>query len=47
MLRRAIVPFLRTMLMHATKEQIELWASFDLKRMEAMEAYIAIRPEIT
>lgn len=34
---------LRTMLMHATKEQIELWASFDLKRMEAMDAYIAIR----
>ncbi|UVI27861.1 aminopeptidase [Paenibacillus spongiae] len=34
---------LRTMLMHATKEQIELWASFDLKRMEAMQGYIAIR----
>jgi aminopeptidase len=34
---------LRTMLMHATKEQIELWASFDLKRMEAMHGYIAIR----
>ncbi|MFC5652142.1 aminopeptidase [Paenibacillus solisilvae] len=34
---------LRTMLKHATKEQIELWASFDLKRMEAMDGYIAIR----
>ncbi|MCQ6560378.1 aminopeptidase [Paenibacillus mendelii] len=34
---------LRTMLQHATKEQIELWAEFDLKRMEAMQGYIAIR----
>ncbi|CAH1207106.1 Aminopeptidase PepS [Paenibacillus plantiphilus] len=34
---------LRTMLMHATKEQIELWASFDLRRMEAMHGYIGIR----
>ncbi|MFB9330589.1 aminopeptidase [Paenibacillus aurantiacus] len=34
---------LRTLLKHATKEQIELWASFDLKRMENMQGYIAIR----
>ncbi|BBH19619.1 aminopeptidase [Paenibacillus baekrokdamisoli] len=34
---------LRKMLQHATKEQMELWASFDLKRMEAMDGYIAIR----
>lgn len=34
---------LRSLLMHATREQIELWASFDLKRMEAMQGYIGIR----
>ncbi|WP_219837752.1 aminopeptidase [Paenibacillus sp. R14(2021)] len=34
---------LRAMLMNATEEQIELWASFDLKRMQAMQGYIAIR----
>ncbi|CAM4254185.1 aminopeptidase [Paenibacillus tarimensis] len=34
---------LRAMLMNATKEQMELWSSLDLKRMEAMDAYIAIR----
>lgn len=34
---------LRTMLMHATKEQIELWAELDLKRMEQMQGYIAVR----
>ncbi|MBO7744992.1 aminopeptidase [Paenibacillus sp. MWE-103] len=34
---------LRAMLMNATEEQIKLWASFDLKRMEAMQGYIAIR----
>jgi len=34
---------LRTMLLHATEEQMELWASFDLKRMEAMQGYIGIR----
>ncbi|MBD2846205.1 aminopeptidase [Paenibacillus sp. IB182496] len=34
---------LRTMLMHATKEQMELWAQFDLRRMEAMDGYIGIR----
>ncbi|QYR23672.1 aminopeptidase [Paenibacillus sp. sptzw28] len=34
---------LRTLLQHASKEQIEVWASYDLKRMEAMDAYIAVR----
>ncbi|GGD65244.1 aminopeptidase [Paenibacillus nasutitermitis] len=34
---------LRTLLQNATKEQMELWASFDLKRMEAMDGYIGIR----
>ncbi|NBD26408.1 aminopeptidase [Paenibacillus glycinis] len=34
---------LRSMLMNATEEQIELLASFDLKRMQAMQGYIAIR----
>ncbi|MFC4809981.1 aminopeptidase [Paenibacillus sp. GCM10023250] len=34
---------LRAMLMNATEEQIKLSASFDLKRMEAMQGYIAIR----
>ncbi|REK76365.1 aminopeptidase [Paenibacillus paeoniae] len=34
---------LRTMLKHATKEQIELWAKLDLERMKNMHAYIAVR----
>lgn len=34
---------LRALLKNATKEQMELWASFDLKRMEAMDGYIAVR----
>ena len=34
---------LRTQLMHATREQIELWAELDLARMKRMQGYIAIR----
>lgn len=34
---------LRTLLRHATKEQMELWAEFDLRRMQAMHGYIGIR----
>lgn len=34
---------LRSLLLHATEEQMKLWASWDLKRMEQMDAYIAIR----
>lgn len=34
---------LRTMLMHATQEQIELWASLDLERMKQMHGYIGVR----
>lgn len=34
---------LRTMLMHATKEQMELWSSLDLERMKQMQGYIAVR----
>ncbi|GGG13141.1 aminopeptidase [Paenibacillus abyssi] len=34
---------LRSMLKHATKEQMELWAEFDLNRMKSMQGYIAVR----
>lgn len=34
---------LRTMLHHATKEQLELWAALDLERMKNMQGYIAVR----
>ncbi len=34
---------LRTLLLHATKEQIELWAKLDLERMKQMHAYIGVR----
>lgn len=34
---------LRELLMHATEEQIETWASCDLARMKQMQAYIGIR----
>lgn len=34
---------LRTLLQHASKEQIELWADLDLARMEKMNGYIGIR----
>ncbi|CAM3357097.1 aminopeptidase [Paenibacillus lupini] len=34
---------LRTMLTHATKEQIELWSKLDLERMEQMQGYIGVR----
>lgn len=34
---------LRSLLLKASKEQIEQWAEFDLKRMESMDAYIGIR----
>lgn len=34
---------LRSQLMGATEEQIQLWAQYDLKRMEKMDAYIGIR----
>lgn len=34
---------LRTLLKHATKEQIELWAELDLERMKQMQGYIGIR----
>jgi len=33
----------RSLLKHATKEQIELWAELDLARMKHMQAYIGIR----
>ncbi|MFX3633365.1 MAG: aminopeptidase [Candidatus Pristimantibacillus sp.] len=34
---------LRTLLMHATKEQLEQWAELDLQRMKQMQGYIAVR----
>ncbi|MFF2484159.1 aminopeptidase [Paenibacillus sp. NPDC058071] len=34
---------LRTMLLNATKEQIELWAKLDLERMKQMQGYIGVR----
>lgn len=34
---------LRTLLKHASKEQMELWASLDLERMKNMQGYIGIR----
>ncbi len=34
---------LRSMLMDATQEQMEVWASLDLQRMKQMDAYIGIR----
>ncbi|MFC4778385.1 aminopeptidase [Paenibacillus sp. GCM10023252] len=34
---------LRSMLHHATKEQIETWAELDLERMKKMQGYIAVR----
>ncbi len=34
---------LRTLLQHASEEQMKLWAEFDLKRMQAMQGYIGIR----
>jgi aminopeptidase len=34
---------LRTLLMHATEEQISVWAEQDLARMKSMNAYIGIR----
>ncbi|GIQ61484.1 hypothetical protein PACILC2_00520 [Paenibacillus cisolokensis] len=34
---------LRTLLLHATKEQLELWAERDLRRMKEMNGYIAVR----
>jgi aminopeptidase len=34
---------LRTLLQHASKEQMELWASLDLERMRNMQGYIAVR----
>ncbi|MFD2116935.1 aminopeptidase [Paenibacillus yanchengensis] len=34
---------LRTMLMHASEEQIKLWAALDLERMKQMQGYIAVR----
>lgn len=34
---------LRTLLQHATQEQMELWASWDMERMRNMQGYIAIR----
>ncbi|ANY72057.1 aminopeptidase [Paenibacillus ihbetae] len=33
----------RAMLKHATKEQLELWAEFDVARMKKMDCYIGIR----
>lgn len=33
----------RSLLMHASKEQIELWAELDLARMKQMHGYIGIR----
>ncbi|MBH5316787.1 aminopeptidase [Paenibacillus sp. GSMTC-2017] len=34
---------LRSLLTHATKEQIELWAELDLDKMKKMDGYIAVR----
>ncbi|HEY8529300.1 MAG TPA: aminopeptidase [Paenibacillaceae bacterium] len=34
---------LRTLLLHATPEQIAVWKEYDLKRMELMQGYIGIR----
>ena len=34
---------LRSLLMNATKEQMEVWADYDMRRMQAMQGYIAIR----
>ncbi|EXX88079.1 aminopeptidase [Paenibacillus darwinianus] len=34
---------LRSLLMHTTKEQMEVWADYDMRRMQAMQGYIAIR----
>lgn len=34
---------LRTLLRHATKEQLEEWAAFDLARMSRMNGYIGVR----
>ena len=34
---------LRTLLKHATPEQIATWAEYDLRRMEKMQGYIGIR----
>lgn len=34
---------LRTMLIHATEEQLKLWARLDLERMKNMQAYIGVR----
>ncbi|WP_042160072.1 aminopeptidase [Paenibacillus gorillae] len=34
---------LRSMLKHATKEQLELWGQLDLDRMKQMQAYIGVR----
>lgn len=33
----------RELLMHATEEQIQTWAEYDLKQMSMMDAYIGIR----
>lgn len=33
----------RTLLNHATEEQLRTWAAYDLNRMERMQAYIGIR----
>lgn len=34
---------LRTLLQHASKEQLELWSELDLERMKNMQGYIAVR----
>lgn len=34
---------LRSMLLHATEEQLELWSKLDLERMKHMQAYIGVR----
>lgn len=34
---------LRTLLKHASKEQMELWSALDLERMKNMQGYIAVR----
>lgn len=34
---------LRTMLLHATKEQMEIWSALDLERMKQMQGYIGVR----
>ncbi|GGG89557.1 aminopeptidase [Paenibacillus radicis (ex Gao et al. 2016)] len=34
---------LRSMLKHATKEQLELWGQLDLERMKQMQGYIGVR----